>query len=128
MTLNLYLSCFGIALIGMALQVVLKIKSFQDKATAANVCFVPADFFKKDYWALIASVLTIFLFIFLLGDLLKMWPDLKGWVKIGFAFVGYTGSDIASRLFSVLNGKLNSIIDQKTNQADGGSQNVTPLK
>jgi archaellum biogenesis protein FlaJ (TadC family) len=127
MTLILYLTCFFVALIGMALQVALKIKALNDKALAANICFKTTDFFKQDYWSLIASILTIVLFLFFLTDILKWQPAVINYVKIGFAFIGYTGSDIASRLFSVVNGKINDVINAKSNTADGGSDPVTSL-
>ena len=52
-------------------------------------------------------------------------------IKIGFAFIGYTGSDVLNRVFSVANKKLNSAIDYKTNIADGATGNLekpTPTK
>lgn len=124
----MYLTCFGLGLLGMAFQVALKLKSLQDKATAANIVFNEGDFFKKDKWTLICNVLAILIFVFLLGDMLKLWPALNGWVKIVFAFVGYIGSDVLLRFFSVVEKQMNGIIDIKTNKADGGSDNVTLLK
>jgi hypothetical protein len=65
-----------------------------------------------------ASILTIILFLLFLDNILKWKPVIVDYIKIGFAFVGYTGSDIASRLFSVVNKKINDVIDVKTNIAD----------
>lgn len=119
MNFHLYLACFGVALVGMALQTVLKLKSLQDKARAGNIKFNVWDYFRNDWLSIIASVLTIVLFLIIVDNLLKWKPVIINYVKIGFAFVGYVGSDIASRLFSVVNRKINSIIDAKTDTADG---------
>lgn len=118
MTLHLYITCFCVALVGMALQTVLKMKSLQDKAGAANVQFKVREYFKNDWLSITASILTIVLFILFLDNILKWKPVIIDYVKIGFAFVGYTGSDIASRLFGVVNKKINNVIDVKTNIAD----------
>jgi amino acid permease len=118
MTLTLYATCFGVALVGMALQTVLKLKSLQDKARAANLTFKPGLYFREDWLSITASVLTIILFLLFLDNILKWKPVIVDYIKIGFAFVGYTGSDIASRLFSVVNKKINDVIDVKTNIAD----------
>lgn len=118
MTLGLYAKCFAVALIGCALQAVLKIKSIQDKARIANVEFRAATYFKEDWLSLLASLLTIILFLFFIGDILNWKPSVINYALIGFAFVGYTGSDIASRFFSVVNKRINAAIDYKTTEAD----------
>ena len=128
MTITLYATCFCIALVGMALQTVLKIKSLQDKAAAGNVQFKISQYFSTDWLSIVASFLTIILFMLFMSEILKWQPAVVNYIKIGFAFVGWTGSDIASRLFSVVNKKINSIINDKANDSDGGNTPVTPLK
>lgn len=124
----MYIECFGLGLLGMLFQIALKLKSLQDKANAANIVFKESDFFKNDKWTLICNILAILIFVFLIGDIAKLWPSLNGWIKIIFAFIGYIGSDVLLRFFGVVEKKMNGIIDIKTNQADGGSQNVTTIK
>lgn len=119
MTPQLYLQCFAVALVGMALQTALKMKSLQDKSRAANIEFKAGQYFRQDWLSITASVLTIIMFLLFLDNILKWKPVVVDYVKIGFAFVGYTGSDIASRLFGVLNKKINNVIDTKTNISDG---------
>src|SRR5688572_3007530 len=111
MNLKLYIICFIVALVGMALQTLLKMKSLQDKSKAANVEFKPSQYFKEDWISITASILTIVMFLLFLDNILKWRADIVNYVKVGFAFVGYTGSDIASRLFGVLNKKINNVID-----------------
>src|ERR1700752_174560 len=102
MSITLYLECFLIALVGMALQTILKIKSIQQKAIAANIKFSIADYFKQDWGSILASLLKIILFLLILDNILKWQPGVVDYLKIGFAFVGWTGSDLANRLFSVI--------------------------
>jgi hypothetical protein len=102
----------------MALQTVLKMKSLQEKARAANVEFKIRQYFSNDWISIVASLLTIIMFLLFLDNILKWKPVIVDYIKVGFAFVGYTGSDIASRLFGVVNKKINNVIDEKTNIAD----------
>lgn len=130
MTLEMYIICFAVALVGMALHTALKLKSLQDKARLANVQFKVWQYFKNDWLSITASVLTVVLFLFFVDNILHWKPQVEGYLKIGFAFVGYTGSDIASRLFSVVNKKINAAIDYKTTVADvaeGTVEAPTPL-
>lgn len=117
-----YIVCFSVGVIGMALQTVLKIKSLQDKARVANMPFKASSYFKEDWLSVVASLLTIILFLFFIDNITKWKPETVKFLKIGFAFIGYTGSDVASRLFSVVSKKINSVIDIKTDIADG----ITP--
>jgi hypothetical protein len=103
----------------MMLQTVLKIKSLQDKARVANVKFNAATYFKNDWLSVTASLLTIVLFLFFVDSILKWKPAVVDYIKLFFAFVGYTGSDIASKLFGVISNKINTAIDVKTTISDG---------
>ena len=65
----------------------------------------------------------------LVGPFIKQFPkfadnDLA--ILLAFATIGYSGSDIASRLFSVVNSRINGAIDYKTTQADkaNGTENT----
>lgn len=120
--MNIYLNCFFISLIGLGLSLLSVIYSLTKKARVANVIFDWKLFFKADLIIqFIGTLLTVFLFLMLLGPFLKQFPKYAGntfGILVFFATVGYVGSDIASRLFSVVNSRINGAIDYKTNQAD----------
>ena len=118
MSLKQYLICFLIAAVGQILFNVLKIKGLQDKANIANLQFSVKDYFKKDWLSVLASFLTVLLVLACIDSLLKWKPEVVDYIRPIFAFVGYTGSDIASRIFGVMNKRLNDAIDYKTTQAD----------
>lgn len=130
MTFEMYLTCSAVALVGMALNTALKLKSLQDKARLANVEFNIAKYFRNDWLSITASVLTVIMFLLFVDNILKWKPQAADYLKIGFGFIGYTGNDIASRLFGVVNKKINSAIDYKTTIADeqtGTAAEPTPL-
>ena len=118
-------------MIGMVLQALLKIKAIKEKAVKNNVQFSAKDYIVDDWISHSASVTTIFLFLFFVDEFTNINASVINYVKIGFAFVGYTGSDVASRLFSVVNKRVNDSIGYKANIADiknGTTEQPTPIK
>ncbi len=131
MTLTLYLQCFAVAFCGMVLQALLKVKSIQDKAKKANVQFSAKEYFLEDWVSHTASFVTVIMVMFFIDELSLFSEYVMQYVKFGFAFVGYTGSDVMSRIFSVVNKRINTAIDYKTTQADQANGTVdkpTPAK
>lgn len=131
MTLELYFQCFAVAFLGMVLQALLKIKSIQDKARKANVQFKASEYLRDDWVSHLASLTTIIMVLFLVDEFAHFSAYVMQYMKFGFAFVGYTGSDIMSRIFSVVNRRINNAIDYKTTIADestGTKDNPTPAK
>jgi hypothetical protein len=129
MSLKLYATCFVIALIGQLLFNILKIKSIQDKAAGSKIEFNVVDYFKKDWLSILASMITVILLLMCLDSLLKWKPEVVDYIKPIFAFVGYTGSDIASRIFGVMNKRINEAISYKSdiaNAATGTDDIPTP--
>jgi hypothetical protein len=131
MSLTLYLQCFVIALLGGLLQTSFKMRSLQIKAKLANLEFSIKQYLKDDWIVIGGNLITIFLCLFFVDEILNIKPEAIDYLKLGFAFVGYTGSDILNRVFSVANKKLNSAIDYKTTIADeatGNTDKPTPTK
>lgn len=131
MTTELYIQCFLVAFFGMLLQALLKIKSIQDKARKANVEFSAKEYFIDDWISHCASLVTVIMIMFFVDELAHFSEHVMNYVKFGFAFVGYTGSDIMSRFFSVVNKRVNNAIDYKTTQTDeanGTTDKPTPTK
>lgn len=115
----------------MVLQALLKIKSIQDKARKANVQFRAKEYLVEDWVSHCASLTTVVLVMFFVDELAHFSEYVMDYVKFGFAFVGYTGSDVMSRFFSVVNKRINNAIDYKTTIADqstGTSDSPTPAK
>jgi len=121
MTFATYFQLFLIALLGSTLQVTFKLRSLQAKAKLSNVQFHWKDALKDDAFAHIGNIITIVMAIMVTGEILQLKPEIVNYLKIAYAFVGYTGSDIALRFFSLADKKLNAAIDYKTTQADSVS-------
>lgn len=123
-----YLSCFFIATIGSLLQAALYLKNVQAKAQLANVAFDASTYFKKDWLSIVVSMLTIMMFLMLIGEAIKIKPEIVNYIKFGFSFIGYFSQDIASRLFGAMNKKVNDVIDRKTTISDQttGEDKPTP--
>jgi hypothetical protein len=129
--MNVYIQCFAVAFVGMILQALLKIKSIQEKAIKANVQFSAKEYLFGDWVSHLASLTTIVMFMFFIDEVTNFYAKAANYLKVGFAFVGYTGSDIASRLFSSVNKRINNAIDHKTSIADettGTLDKPTPAK
>lgn len=131
MTFALYVQCFLVALCGMLLQALLKIKSIQDKASNAKLQFKAKEYILEDWVSHSASLVTVIIVIFCVDEFAHFSAYVMQYIKFLFAFVGYTGSDIMSRLFSVVNKRINKAIDYKTTIADeatGTTDKPTPAK
>lgn len=126
-----YLIIFLVAFLGMVLQMLLKIKSLQEKAKKANVIFSTKEYLRDDRVSHAISIVTIIMFMFFINEFVTFNAVVSKYLKIGFAFVGYSSADIASRIFSVVNKRINNAIDYKTTQSDlanGTADQPTPTK
>lgn len=126
----MYLWCSAVAIVGMALHTALKLKSLQDKARKANIEFSVRKYFVYDWLSVTISFLNVLLWLLLAEVGAKKAPNAVDFFPLVYGFVAYTGNDITSRVFSVMNKKLNTAIDHKTTVADaatGDLETPTPL-
>ena len=126
-----YITLFIVATLAMILQMLLKAKSIQDKAKKANLQFSFKEYFIDDWLSHGISTITIIMFLFFASEFISFNEAISDYLKIAFGFVGYTSADIASRLFSVVNKRVNSAIDYKTtiaDEANGTTNAPTPTK
>ena len=119
MTIQTYLWCLVAGLLGITLQTFLKLRGLKAKANVGNVSFNPGDYFRKDWLSLAASVTTVLIALVVTDELIGFNELVLRFIRLGFAFVGYTGADIASRVFGVMSNQINKVIDYKTDVADG---------
>lgn len=126
-----YAVIFFISFLGMILQMFLKANAIKQKAKVSNVIFSFKEYLLDDWLSHSISIITIIMFMFFIEEATRFNEHVENYLKIGFAFVGYSSSDIASRLFSVVNKRVNAAIDYKTTQTDianGTSDKPTPTK
>lgn len=125
MNLQLYAACFVIAMLGQLLANLLKANSLKQKAKSGNVQFSIGQYFADDWISIAASMAFIVLCLFFIDVVAKVRPALIDYFKVFFAFIGYTGGDLASRLFSVANRRLNAAIEEKVPGEKGDPDALT---
>ncbi len=120
MTAQLYLQCFIIGLVGILFHVfVIKLPSVKERSRVANKPFSIQSYLADDWVALGASLITLIACLLFIDEVLKWRPNIINYIKFGFLFVGYTGSSILLSVLSQADKKINSIVDKKTDIADG---------
>lgn len=120
MTTQLYIMCLLSGLLGIAFHVfAIKIPSVKVRAKSANMPFSIGAYLKDDLTAIIASIITVAIFVVAIDEIVGYNPSLIRFIKFGFAFVGYTGSSLLILAFGKFGGKINDIVDAKTDIADG---------
>jgi len=121
-----YLTCFAVGLLGAVIHALMKIKSIEDKAKLANVQFKANDYLLEDWKSHLISLCTLLICLFFIGDAIRFHADIIYYMKFAFAFIGYTGNDIASRVFGAVNKRVNTVIDKKTTEADQANNETEP--
>lgn len=127
MNYTLYINCAAIGVLGTVLSMLVIAQNLQRKAKLANVQFNISQFLKDDWLTPVSSFTMIAMGLIVLQYAPPTFSQL--WLIGLFATAGYTGSDLASRLFSVANKRINSAIDYKTTIADestGTARSPTP--
>jgi len=120
--MNIYLTYGAIALIGTAISVVMIAANQSSKAKQNNVIFPWKTFWGIDLIIKITgSLLTALLFLTWLPPVFKIYSGYKYLdiiVRIFMGLAGYFGSDLANRVFSAANSRVNAAIQYKSSQAD----------
>jgi len=115
-------------LLGLLLSTITVIQSLKNKAKIANVIFTVSSYFKDDGVLTMAGSSVMIIMGLVVLEYVP--PSTNPLLLIAiFATAGYTGSDLASRFFSVANKRINDAIDYKTTIADKASgtlDNPTP--
>ena len=126
--MNIYISCALMGLLGLLLSTITVIQSLKNKAKIANVIFTVSSYFKDDGVLTMAGSSVMIIMGLVVLEYVP--PSTNPLLLIAiFATAGYTGSDLASRFFSVANKRINDAIDYKTTIADKASgtlDNPTP--
>jgi hypothetical protein len=127
--MNIWLPIIGISFMALGLSNLLHYKSVKEKYAKGNILLDLSLFFKTDAaYSILGSILTVGIFMVLLQPLAVKYPNILQadfvFTLLGFATTAYFGSDIAVRLFSVVNKRYNEAIDYKTDIADKQTGNL----
>jgi len=116
---NLYFDMFIGVIFGVLFHVfVMKLPALKRRAKAANVPFNVNDYFRDDWIALAASLITGAIGIFVFDELTGAYPSVVKYAKFFFVFVGYTGSSLLQGILSKTEAKIQAVVDLKTDKAD----------
>lgn len=117
---KLYSLCTLLGILGVAFHIfAIKAPQAKVRAEAANLSFSFGNYLRSDILAIIASVITVIIMVFLLDEIIGYNPYFIRYVKFGFVFVGYTGSSLLVTLLGRFDKTVTAVVDQKTNLADG---------
>lgn len=116
--MNFNFQCILMGLCGTILSTLAVTYSLSKKAKAANVQFSLSSYLHTDWFAPVISFVAIIMAIIALPYIPAGWHNDPGIIILVFATIGYSGNDLVSRFFSVVNQRINGAIDYKTTMAD----------
>ena len=120
MSLSTYLWCFLAGVLGTLIHLfAVKIPAVKKSAVAANIKFTYSGLFEDELAAILANLFSILAVLLVLDEVLKFKPELLSWLKIFFLTFGFMGSSLMVAWLGKAADKINSVVDVKTNIADG---------
>ena len=120
MTFSTYILCFVAGLLGIFFHIfAVKMPAVKTSAQVGNVPFTYRAFFQDELAAILASLLMVIILLVVLQEIIAYQPAVVPYLKAGFVFVGYTGSSLLVSWLGKAQDKINSIVNIKTNTADG---------
>lgn len=111
--------CLLTGILGIMLHLfVVKIPSALERSKVANVNAGIIDYLEHDWIGIAASFIAVIIGVVCIDEFLKWQPAAQSYLKIGFAFYGFTGSSLLLAVFGKFSKYLNGIVDVKTDIAD----------
>jgi hypothetical protein len=119
MNTETYVWCFLAGLLGLLFYLfAVKIPGVKTAAKVANMPFSYGQYFQDDLAAIMASLFTVLILLVVLDEAVALKPVILPYLKAGFVFVGYTGSSLLVKIMGKAQGKINDVVDEKTDIAD----------
>jgi len=110
-----YLGC---GLLGVFGHCLFKLDSLKKSSKAANLSFSIANYLNEDMFAILFSIVAVFIWFFVFAETVEQYPKLANYARISFITAGWMGSYIIQYFFSSAQKRITTIIDEKTNKAD----------
>jgi len=118
--MNIYLSCVIAGMLGMLFHVfVVKYPALKKRANDANLTLSVKKYLTTDWLSLLGSFLSVVIVVYVLDEIAKVRPEIMGYIKGLFIFIGYTGSSLIQSWLGKADKIIQGIVDIKTNIADG---------
>jgi len=110
----MYVVCFVVALLGQVLQILLKVSALSKKAKLAGEKYGLPEYLRDDKWTQLSGTVFSIMVLFFADEIMH-WKDwLLEYVKFGFSFVGFAGAELATKLYSKANDKVNDLLGNST--------------
>lgn len=105
-------------LLGVIAHCLFKAKDIISDAKRLNVEFTFKDYLKVDWFGVSTSLLSVFIWLLIFGEVGAKYPKIIDYVITSFVAMGFIGSYILQKFFS--NGKayVRGIMDKKSDIAD----------
>lgn len=111
MNLSFYFLCLVAGLLGILFHTILKMQAVKKRVESAGIGFSFKAYLSAEWMALVSSILTVLIFIFILDEIVKIKPQIVEILKFFFIFVGYTGSSILQQVLGKTDKAVNKIIN-----------------
>lgn len=96
-----------------------KLPSYKKNCIAGNIPFTISGYFNCDWLAISASFITVLVAVYCIDEAIAAYPPIHKFIKFFMVFIGFTGSSLLISLLGRAQKSALSIIDKKTNIADG---------
>jgi hypothetical protein len=117
-----YMKCYALAMLGVALNILVKMNGVRTKALNNNLIWSYRDYFYKEVWAIVANCVAVFIAMFFVKDMSVEFG--KEWVTLLFLLLsGFIGSEFIVRLLGSANKIVNNAVAYKTKIADDATNN-----
>lgn len=123
--MNTIWTYFLLGTLGLIVQTTIKIAVLKKQSRITNHVFSFRDYIRDDWPTIVGSLATVWIAILALDEYLPASPIITKYVKVFFAFVGFTGSSLIQAAFSFYGKKVMAIMDIKSNIADGKIPPIT---
>ena len=108
-----------VGLLAFAFVTLTRMQSLKKDAEVANIEFVPKKYFEKEWMGIAASLIPMFIWLFIYPEAAKKYPALELWVRGSFVIMGAAGSWVFQKVLGTTKSWIRGIVDVKTNKADG---------
>lgn len=105
--------------LGILFQIITKMMKTQNLYEISNEPFVYFKFFKKEGLSISLSIVSAAILFILFPEIVNYKPFIGEWQRLFFTMSGAMGSWILSQIFGKSRKYITSVIDAKTNVADG---------
>lgn len=117
---NDILVCVLLGIAGVLFHSIIKLRGLLEDARVANVNFQPVrDYWLRDAPSILLSLLSVFVWVFLFGEIAKAYPKIEAFVRTSFFVMGAIGSYVLQLVLGRAKKQIRQVVDVKTDKADG---------